>query len=219
MGKQYTGPWSYSKLRDYEQCPAMFNRRHMQRLKEPESKALEHGSKVHGDIEAWLNGWNQGMSVEMRPMATEFEDLKLCKPVAEQMWAHDKNFEPLEDAFGAEVWVRAKTDAFLLEGPLAYVFDWKTGRPKPMNQDQLRFYGLLTLMREPKVKTVNLELWYVEKAEVVTGEVKRKDLKKLIAEFHSRVKPLYAETRWEETPSLDCRWCPFSKTKNGPCSY
>lgn len=216
---KYEGAWSYSKLRDFETCRAQYRRRHIEKLKEASSTALEHGSEVHENIEGWMQGWLKSMPEVMRPLATHFERLKDMGPTLETMWGHDKKWAPLENGLDKKAWVRAKTDAFLLYQNIAYVMDWKTGKMRDVNQDQLKFYGVLALIREPSAQRAKLELWYVEHGTILDGEVKREDLAKLKKEFERRSKRIYAETRWEEEPGLHCKWCPFRKSAGGPCKY
>jgi len=216
---KYTGPWSYSKLRDFETCRAQFNRRHMLKLPEPPSAALEWGSEVHEGIEAWMQGWLRTMPDYMKKLESHFIKLKDMAPTLESMWGHDKKWAPLANGFDKSAWVRAKTDAFLLHEGIAYVLDWKTGKKNDVNQDQLKFYGVLALIRHPGARSAKLELWYVEHGTILDGEVKREDLAKLKKEFERRSKRLYAESRWEEEPGLHCKWCPFRKSAGGPCKY
>jgi len=221
---RYAGPWSYSKLRDFEDCKAMFKRRHIEKLPEAESTALVHGSAVHDAIERWLKGWfkpreKKELEAMMGPMLPDFQKLKKLDPVTEQMWAHDKNWGPLDDGFNKSAWVRAKTDGHLVKGTSATVFDWKTGRPKEVNSDQLRFYGVLTLVRNAQVQDVNLELWYVDHNKIIHGHMARSDLANAQKEFKRRTARIYNEARWPEEPGMSCRWCPFRKAVGGPCSF
>ena len=229
MGKpegavKYTGPWSYSKLRDFEDCKAMFKRRHIEKLPEAESEALTHGSAVHVAIERWLKGWykpkeKKGLEAMMGQMLPDFEKLKKLDVVTEQMWAHDAKWKPMENGYDKAAWVRARTDGHLVHDDVATVFDWKTGRPKPVNTDQLRFYGVLTLVRNAQVQEVNLELWYVDHNKIIHGHMARSDLANAQKEFKRRTTRIYNEARWPEEPGMPCRWCPFRKAVGGPCSF
>lgn len=223
---KYTGAWSYSKLRDFETCRAQFKRRHIEKLPEPESPALVHGSAVHNAIENWFNGWQDAKEKKateneiMGPMTKDFALLKKRGPVTEQMWAHDKKWEALDDGYKSPgTWIRAKTDAHLIDGKKAYVFDWKTGRPAEVGLDQLKFYGTLTMLRYPDVDDVMLELWYVDHKKIVAGQMARKALAAARKEFQRRATKIYNEATWPEEPGMGCRWCPFRKAVGGPCSF
>lgn len=229
MGKsessvKYTGAWSVSKLRDFETCKAMFKRRHIQKLKEAESQALIHGSEVHDTIERWFKGWykpaeKKAIEAVLGEMLPDFKKLKKLQPVTEQMWGHLLNWAPMDNGFAKEAWVRAKTDAHLVQKTRMSIFDWKTGKPKEMNLDQLRFYGMLGLVRDAKVQEVHLELWYVDHNKIVVGHMDRTALEPTQKEFKRRATRIYNETKWPEEPGLDCRWCPFRKAVGGPCSF
>jgi hypothetical protein len=224
MGIKYTGPWSYSKLRDFEDCKALFKRRHIEKLPEPESPALVHGNKVHDLIERWFQGWvkpaeRREFERLVGPMLPDFKKLADLEPTLEQMWAHDTKWKPMENGFDKAAWVRAKTDAHLVQDELATVFDWKTGRPKEVYPDQLRFYGVLAMVRNANVKQVQLELWYVDHNKIVTGVVERAELPAIQKEFKRRATRIYNESKWTEEPGMHCRWCPFRKSVGGPCSF
>lgn len=221
---KYTGAWSHSKLRDFESCRAQFKRKHIEKLPEPESEALKRGSQVHDGIERWLKGWfkpaeKKTLLAMMGAMVPDFEKLKKLQPVGEEMWSFAQGFVPLADPWDKRAWVRAKTDAFLRETKVATVFDWKTGKPKEIDLDQLRFYGMLTLLRDPEIDVAKLELWYVDHNKIVQGAFERKDLAHAQKEFTRRASRIYSESRWPEEPGLGCRWCPFRRAVGGPCAF
>lgn len=233
MGKsvssvKYTGAWSWSKLRDFENCRAMFKRRHIEKLKEPESRALTEGSAKHDAIEQWFKGWYKPKELKalqqvLGTMRPTFEKLKSKQPFTEQMWAHAKDWSALENGFDKTAWIRAKTDAHLVTssgyGKTGYVFDWKTGRPKPMGQDQMRFYAMLMMLRYPGVEHVKLELWYIDHDKILDDGMDRAALSAVRKEFTRRANRIYNEVTWSEEPGLDCKWCPFRKSIGGPCSF
>ena len=210
---RYKGAWSFSKLRDFETCRAQFARRHIQKLPEAQSAALTWGSEVHEGIEGWFQGWIPKMPGYMAGLAADFKKLKKLNPTLESMWGHDKDWTPLDNGFDRDAWVRAKTDAFLVRGDVAHVIDWKTGRQRDANADQVLFYGVLALLREPKVNKAVLELWYIDNGVIVPNPpVLRDDLKKHLKTFERRAGRIYTEGQWKEEPGLHCRWCPFRKS-------
>jgi CRISPR/Cas system-associated exonuclease Cas4 (RecB family) len=216
---KYKGAWSHSKLRDFESCRAQFKRRHIEKLPEPKSEALEWGSEVHNAIEAWLNNWTRKVHDGFLPMLSQLTALKKLKPMTETMWAHGKDWEPFVDPFDKQAWARAKLDAWHDNGLQVHVFDWKTGRPREASFDQVRFYAALALVRFPDAERVMTELWYVEHDKIVTGVVERKELLGIQKEFKRRATRIYNEAKWPEEPGMHCRWCPFRKGVGGPCSF
>ena len=139
---KYKGAWSHSKLRDFETCKAQFKRRHLEKLPEPKSDALEWGSEVHEAIEAWLNNWKKDVHEGFEPMLAELTKLKKLRPLTETMWAHRKDWHPLADAFDRAAWARGKLDAILVGDGEVHVFDWKTGRPKEASQSEKSLMGM-----------------------------------------------------------------------------
>ena len=177
---KYTGAWSISKLHTFETCKAQYYRRFVLKLPEPPSTALEHGSEVHNGIEGWFNGWIKRMPAYMKPLAADFRKLKAQNPVTESMWAFSTSWDPLDDAFSKQAWIRAKTDAFLDKREVVHIYDWKTGKPREISHDQLKFYGVLGLLRVPEAKKAVLELWYPELGLRDAETLERKDVAKAV---------------------------------------
>ena len=91
-----------------------------------------------------------------------------------------------------------------------------------MSEDQVRFYGLLALLRYAKAKTAQLRLWYTDAGKVVDDlpEVKRSEVPALKRDYARRAqRHIYDEREFAPTPGDHCTWCPFSRYKGGPCKF
>lgn len=220
--KPYVGPFTHSRIRDFETCKLQFHLRHVQRLDGQTSPALERGSKVHEAIECFLNGWVKKLGEIVEGLRDPIMKLKKLNPECENLWAHDKNYQPLPDQFDKKAWCRAKLDALVRPKPkgeqVVRVFDWKTGKIYPENEDQTRFYGMLALMKEPKAERADLELWYVDQNEIkVQAPVFRTEVPAIQKDFNKRAGRMYDAKKFPAEPGMHCRACPFSKRKGGPC--
>lgn len=214
----FTGGVSWSKLDVFERCAALFKYQYIDKRPEPRSPALEKGTRVHLDLDGWLKGTRPALPMEAMPMLQEMVALKKQKPRTEEEWAFGEGWEPKPNGFRPGDWLRAKIDALVVKAPRAKVIDFKSGKNRGAKGEQPRFYAVLTLLREPKVKVVEPEFWYVEHGVVATGiEVARSELHHLLRNYTRRLAKPYAEHKFLPTPGDHCRWCSFSKHKNGPC--
>jgi hypothetical protein len=220
--KPYVGPFTHSRIRDFETCKLMFNLRHVQRLEGSTSPALARGSAIHEAIECYLNGWVKKLDDAVEGLRKEITALKKLNPICESLWAHDKDYKPLPDSFDKKAWCRAKLDALVKPKPKAppivRVFDWKTGKIYPENEDQTIFYGMLALMKAPEAEEASLELWYVDQDLIkLQTPVKRKDIAGVQKDFNKRAGRMYAANKFPAEPGMHCRMCSFSNKKGGPC--
>jgi CRISPR/Cas system-associated exonuclease Cas4 (RecB family) len=215
----FVGPWTHSRLSSFETCKLRFKLKEIDKVPEAPSPALERGSKIHEHIEGYLNGWVKTLPEEIK-LRDELKKLKALKPVIEKLWAHAKDYSPITDQWSKAAWCRAKLDAFLETNARARVIDFKTGRVYPQNDDQVRFYGMLGLMRAPKQPLAQLELWYVDQDLIKECEpVKRTEIPLLQKEYTRRAERMYKPFKPTPEPGLHCRTCPFRKQSGGPCEY
>lgn len=219
---RFEGSVSWSKLDMAETCLARFFWTH---VSPPpgfvfvQSPALAKGSRVHDNLDKWLNGQHPGLCLEALPMRADLAVLKKFKPRTEEEWAFDENFEPRPLGFRKGDYLRGKIDALkIAHAKSATVIDFKTGKNRGGKGEQPRFYGMLVLIREPRVTTVQPEFWYVEHGAIEPGEiVHRKELPALRRDYARRFIKIYAEKAWPAKKNQYCNWCDFSKTKGGPC--
>jgi CRISPR/Cas system-associated exonuclease Cas4 (RecB family) len=131
--------WSYSRLGDYEKCPALAKFKHIDKLKEPGGPAMDKGNRVHGLAQVWVTGkmptdtWGMtpALLAELRTFAAklkgarippelerfekEFEILRKAKATAEENWCFRDDWTATRYDDWNRVWLRVKTDAHYLE--------------------------------------------------------------------------------------------------------
>jgi hypothetical protein len=217
--KLYSDPWGYSKLETFEKCPQKFKFQFMDKLPQPGSAAMERGSKMHDSIETYLNGWTKELIPECQSFQQAIDDLKAAQFVAEQALGLDKTWSKLPDWFAKQTWLRAKADAMYVEGTTLTVIDFKSGKYRVPSTDQVELYAIVGGAIYPEVTKVVAEYWYLDTGEVYSREYTQPELLALRAKFEKRVAPMYTNKTWNPEPSMECRWCPYSKTKGGKCQY
>lgn len=219
MSKLFTAPWGYSKLETFEKCPQKFAYMFIDKLPQPGSPAMERGSKMHENIESYLNGWIKDLIPECQSFKEAIDALKTEQFQAEQAIGLDKDWNKLPDWFHMATWIRAKADAMYVQDNKLVVIDFKSGKYRVPSTDQVELYAIVGGALYPEVVEVFAEYWYLDTGEVYSRSYTQAELKELRKKFEKRVAPMYVNTNWTPQPSMDCRWCPYSKTKGGKCAY
>lgn len=217
--------WSYSRLTDWEECPRKAALKHIGKLKEPPSPALDRGKAVHVEAAAYalrrLPAEPLPTSLERFP--EEFAALRARPDVeCELQLAMNRDWQPCE-WFGADAWLRVVVDCthagVAPEEAGRTVIDFKTGKIRPSNNDQLDLYGLAALARWPGIKRVDASLWYLDQGELVDRSIVLTDARRLRREWEQRAAPMLADTAFAPKPGDACRWCWYgqdARAKGGP---
>ncbi len=224
--KRFTS-WSFSRWRDYENCPRSAKFKHLDKLPEPKGEALERGSAIHAEAEAYLKtptSKRAQVPTNLRPLSAEFAKLRRGGAQAEIQLAFSKGWKRV-GYFDADVWVRIKIDALLLPEEAsdpAFVIDFKTGRYRAedeKNQMQLDLYGTSILAAYPARSLVEAQLLFTDAGLIVDAEkaYQQSKLPKLRTMWEERVEPMFNDKRFAPKPGPACRWCAFARSKGGPC--
>ncbi len=123
--------WSYSKLKNFETCP----KRHYEidlakNYSEPEEVGgpLEWGNRVHKALAAACSG-SETLDEDMGRFQPWVDKVRSGpgKLLVEQKYAITRDFRPTT-YFASDVWYRGIGDVVRIDGPVALVLDWKTGK-------------------------------------------------------------------------------------------
>jgi hypothetical protein len=204
--------WSYSVLNNFLTCPKQYHEvRVLKNYKEDRSEALVWGDYVHAGIAATLaNG--TPLAENLQAYAGLVERFRKVKGVVatEQQLAITRSFTPAE-WFGRDVWCRGIFDAVWVDGDVAKIVDWKTGKRKPDSR-QLLLFALLAFVHMPQVKRVNSAFVWLQTGKMDVAKYDRKDAPKLWQEILPEVRRLelaHANDVWVPRPSGLCRaYCP-----------
>lgn len=211
--------WSYSRWSDYDTCPAKFKYKHIDKLPEPPSKALEEGSKAHKEAEDYLRGLTADLPPVMEKFADLATELRRLDPIIEAEWGYDRAWKPTGYRDWKNCWLRVKLDAALVyEDGTALAGDWKTGKRYDANDDQMELFALSIMCRYP-VKEVETRLWYLNTGQEVVETFLSKDRDRLIAKWEQKTGPMFADQRFAPRPNAKCRFCPYSSKAGGPCKH
>lgn len=215
--KQFTA-WSYSRLAAWEDCPLRAKLKLLDKKTEPEGPALARGNLIHGEAANYLTGKVRALPSSLVKLKTSFKELKAAKPMVEQQWAFDVNWQPVE-WFAPTAHLRIICDAVTLPLPLAVVVDHKTGKLREGYQDQVELFALGVMAKFAEVKEVRTELWYLDHGQIIPAEFDRSMETKLRAKWAKRVRPMLIDKTFAPRPGWVCRYCDFRKEKQGLCPF
>lgn len=218
--------WSYSRYADYKQCPAKFKFKHLMRLPDPGSPAMQRGNVIHKMAEDYVKSKRKPkLPPELKNVAAELEHCRTMGAIAEQAWGfrNDWAWTQRQGWFGDDVWFRMKADvAVAYDDDTGLVGDWKTGKKYFANEEQIELFGAVSLMRFPNWTEVDVRLWYTDQP-ADDNEIQRtftaKEGELIRADWAKRSKPMFVDKKYAPTPNDKCGWCPFSKAKGGPCKF
>lgn len=217
--------WSWSRLADYDLCPARCRFKHIDKLAEPQSPVLKAGSDAHAQSEAYMMRKKGAIiTPAMTNFRAEFQALrKRLKPSqlqTELKVAFNKDWQSV-DWFARDAWLRVVIDLTWVEPSEARreVVDYKTGKNRESAYPQLRLYNLVSFFMAPKVKVAHSAFWYLDIGETHEELLLEGEVEKEQGVWQKRVAPMFADRVFIPKPGRHCLWCPYSKGKGGPCPY
>ncbi len=219
--------WSFSRYNDWVLCPFKAKLKHIMKLKEPGSPAMERGSEIHKLAENFVKmKAKDPCPPELATFEEEFRYLQAKGVGVETQWAFTSAWTST-GWFDRDAWCRLVVDLHWVEdlaagGKRLILVDHKTGKINVDHEEQLSLYALGGLLKYPDVTEVKIELWYLDHGEVRPEGEKvylRADLGNLKKTWDRRVKPMLVDTQFKPRPGDACRWCHWKAAKGGPCKF
>lgn len=140
------------------------------------------------------------------------------------------------DPFTKGAWFRGKLDVVRFKSKIsgeAQVIDWKsggidkrTGEPYTNQKysDQLEIYCIVLLHAEPSLEVATAALVYLDMphdkgpvVKVPESDVRRSELPKRKQRWEKRITAMMQDETFAPRPGYYCKWCPFSRDREGPC--
>jgi hypothetical protein len=192
--------WSFSALRNYETCPRRYNEYNVARtVKEPDSPAIQAGHALHSAFDARIKNGTP------LPLGMGMHEGLLAKFVAapgtthaEQKLGLTAEFKP-SAFFGKGVWFRTVLDATKVNGKVATVIDWKTGKPDD-DPTQLKLSAATVFAHLPKVERVRTSYMFLNYDHAEREEYVRDDLPEIWGEILPRVRKLVDARQQQNYP-------------------
>lgn len=213
--------WSWSRYKDWLQCPFYARCRHLDKLAEPKGPALLRGGQVDELANGYIVGGVRKLPEPLKLFKGEFAMLRKVKALGQTRYAVNRAWR-LVEFFAADAWGRMILDAHWLShrGTVANVVDNKTGKVYPDNELQLELYAIPTLIAYPEVRVVRTALWYLDQGEV-GGErsYPRSRLPEMVKGWERRLAPMLTDRHLAPRPGGYCSRCHYRKANGGPCKY
>lgn len=181
--------WSFSQMNNFRTCAKRWYHYNVNKdVKEPEGEAMKWGFQVHAAMAAAID--DSTPLPETMPYQHWIDWVKStegCDVRTEQKLAITEQFEPCEFFDRKKkVWFRTVLDVVKINGQVARIIDWKTGK-KPDNpvkraeaEQQLWLSATAVFARYPDVVMVRTNLVYLQEddspKELAHRDIWRKDL-------------------------------------------
>lgn len=163
--------WSYSKIKNYDTCPKKHYEVDIAKSVQDDTTQLKWGNEVHDAMAKACSGKSP-----LPPDMLDFQpwvDRVRSGPgelLVEQKYALTRDLQPTE-YFSPRVWYRGIGDVVRVDGPVALVLDWKTGKIL-VDSVQLALMAQCVFAFHPDVKRVRSEfVWLKEGDNISTPEI------------------------------------------------
>lgn len=211
---------SYSGINSYINCPSAFERRYItdEAAGTPSaSPAMSRGTQMHQATEHYLLGKTEELPELLERYRGFFNTLR-DQPslIPEWMWNYSPKWESLDYA-DLEGMVRGMVDAVMLDGDIAYVYEWKTGKEYPSHSDQRSLYGLAALLCYPQAKEAHVFSVYFDLGYNRTSVFQQDNLVGHKWLWDRKINRMRPPQKYAMRPSWRCKTCIYSKKNGGSC--
>lgn len=223
--------WSYTRLRDFEQCPYRVALDSVEKRPKPEQAddgPLNRGIRIHDAAEAYIKGEREDIIEELdKPKVVEVLDFyremfPSGKVIVEEDWGFTQSWTKT-GWWDEDVWLRLKIDAGVPlddEGTAFLLDDWKSGKSfgkEVKTYEQGCLYSIGIMFRNPSVQSVKTRFVYTDENKIKEFPVfERVKMPPLIKRFTQRAMRLTLCTKFEAKPNRgNCHFCPFGPNAQG----
>ena len=212
--------WSYSTYKTWKTCPRKVKLSKIDGIKEPGSPATERGEAIHKEAELYIAEHQTIMPESLKSLAAQFQELweRGAEVHPEEEWAVNRDWQ-FTGWDAKDTWLRAKLDAYYVEGSTLTLIDYKTGKVYPDHAGQVALYALLGFLKFNHVETVNVQLWYLDQGFIKEDSFDLEEVPDMLKQWEYAVANMLVDEEFAPRPGPYCRWCFYSKAKNGNCEF
>lgn len=212
---------SYSSITTFETCPASYEYAYLSDNPiDSSSPATRRGTRLHKACEDYLKGITPitRLPVELLPIKDYLSVFLQLQAISEEVWLVNRDWGT-QDEEDSNTFIKGVVDIHYVLDNSLFIVDLKTGKAYPEHADQLQLYALMGLIKYPEVKEALVSAVYLDGPGDITRYA-RDQLEGLKIFWGNRVLNLLNATEYPFTPSREsCKWCPYAKSKKGPCNY
>jgi hypothetical protein len=202
---------SYSSIKAFETCARQFHEvRVLKRFPFVETDEIRYGNRLHKAAELYVRDGKE-LEPEFVFIKTLLDELirKAGAKVAEQELCVSAHLEP-RGWWDADGYLRGKVDLVVLqpERRHAFVVDYKSGKDKYIDTDQLDICALLLFQHHPWLDVVSGGLLYVAANTFHRHTTLRSDAERLWQKYRERIAKIdgaFATDTWNPTQSGLCK--------------
>lgn len=198
----------------FEKCRKKFYHLKVKKdVKEPDNQWQADGKFVHDALHKYaIEG--VPLPVQLRHMQAS-ADRALALPHTEKhgemRLCLNSKLQP-RDFFAKDAWVRAVLDLLLINGKMAFVIDWKTGKQKP-GFDQLKLAAAILSRYMPEIDEFVLIYAWLKDDEFTREAIHKDQLKAVWLDFLPRAAEIDKAEQTTDFPSNAtplCGYCPVT---------
>lgn len=210
--------WSFSRIKRYRKCqlqswfmdycPKQF------KVVEPPNPIFEKGKKWHKDMERSILGL-AGLPPHLTALQPVADVIKNMPQVfVEKQMAFTVDLKPT-GWFEDDVWCRVIWDAAGKDGKVLHLVDWKTGKPRP-DEDQLELFAASGFRMFDDVEEVHTYFVFMEHQKYTHDVFKRSMEDHIWMKFGEEAEQIALSLEngnWEQNPGKHCDYCPVPQSK------
>ena len=212
--KQFNVQWAYSGWKTFNTCAKQYLHKYILKdVSDPPGPEAEYGTRVHKAFEDYLAG-RADFPIEHAQFRKYADAVAAWKGdlYVEHKMALDFNMEPC-DFFDKNYFVRGVVDLASINGAVANILDWKTGKSaKYADLKQLELMSLLIFKHFPQVQRTKAGLVFLVPDKIVKARYDKKDEQALWLRWMyevSRIQQAKDKNNFGPSPNNLCkRHCP-----------
>lgn len=207
--------WSYSRLKNFEACPKKHYEIDLKKsIKEEQSDQLLWGNQVHDGLAKRCGGKRTSL-----PKGMELYEPHAARVLTSAGNIYVENQMALTREFAAcgyfdpPVWFRAKVDLIKINGRVALIIDWKTGKIVD-DSCQLALSAACVFAKFPEVQKIRSQFAWLAQNAKTDEDFTRADMPGMWRGLWPRIQALehaHNTTTYPAKPGGLCRsWCPVT---------
>ena len=211
---------SYSSIKLYENCPLRyFRQRVLKDVVDEGGEASKHGERVHEFLENRLKS-NSLLPQEVahyEPLCASVERISKGGELhIEKELVLSDNLTPTGWS-DADAWIRSILDILVINGSMAIVMDWKTGKRKA-DQFQMQLFAAQVFKHFPEVTVVKTSLVWLKTMEIDTETYMRTHVNPIWADIMKRIQRIHSSLEHDNWPAKPSGLCPYCPARHD-CDY
>lgn len=212
--------WSFSALKSFKNCPRRYNEvSRLKRVKEAPFDATSKGLVVHKHLEDAVT-----LGTPVPAPFTHYQsiiDTLVAIPgekAAERQFTFTAEMTPVS-WFSKDAWLRYAADLLITndDKALAHLIDYKSGKSKYADTEQLKLGALCVFYTYPHIDRVKGALVFTSESKMIPATYTRDNIARYWEPFmgtYNQIMRCVEVDQWTPKPSGLCASCPVTSCEN-----